>query len=83
MDRIRTETPRPVRAARPDLPHDLELIGLRVLAKNPADRYKSAGELADDLRCFLAGEPISGSSGWEYARTWPRRRPRQAVGLGC
>ena len=81
VDRIRTEAPRPVRAARPDVPRDLELIGLRALAKNPADRYKSAGELADDLRCFLAGEPISGSSWWEHARTWPRRRPRQAVGL--
>jgi hypothetical protein len=81
VDRIRTEAPRPVRAARPDVPRDLELIGLRALAKNPADRYKSAGELADDLRRFLAGEPISGSSWWEHARTWPRRRPRQAVGL--
>ena len=81
VDRIRTEVPRLVRAARPDVPRDLELIGLRALAKNPADRYKRAGDLADDLRCFLAGEPISGSSRWEYARTWPRRRPRQAIGL--
>jgi len=83
VDRIRTEAPRPVRAARPDVPRDLELIGLRSLAKNPADRYASAGALADDLRCFLAGEPIAGSSWWEHARTWPRRRPRRAAGLAA
>ena len=40
------------------VPADLETVVLRLLAKDPADRYPTAGELADDLRRFLADKPI-------------------------
>lgn len=38
---------------------DIETIAAKALDKEPARRYQSAGELGEDLRRFLAGEPIA------------------------
>ena len=40
------------------MPADLETIVLKAMAKEPADRYATAQELADDLRRFLEDRPI-------------------------
>ncbi|MCR9245707.1 MAG: serine/threonine protein kinase [bacterium] len=50
---------RPLRSQRPEIDHDLELIVQKALAKLPAQRYSTAGALADDLARFLADEPIN------------------------
>ena len=42
----------------PDLPLDLETIVLKAGSHDPAHRYQSAAEFADDLRCFLDDRPI-------------------------
>src|SRR6266542_3051114 len=44
----------PPRHLRPDLPHALEAIILRLLAKNPAQRFATAGETCAALRLSLA-----------------------------
>ena len=41
--------PEPPSARRPDVPRDLDLIVMRALAKDPADRYQSAEEMDADL----------------------------------
>jgi len=55
---IREENPPPVRTLVPSIPADLEAIVLRCLAKTPASRMASAGELADELARWRAGEKI-------------------------
>ncbi len=60
---------------------DMELICLKCLAKDPAERYPTAGVLAADLRRFVAGEPVSVRAARvvERAAKWARRKPTLAA----
>ena len=49
LRKIAQDEPRGPRAFRPEIPLDLETIVLKAMAKDPASRYATAGELADDL----------------------------------
>ena len=42
----------------PSLPGELQKICMKALEKEPADRYASAREMADDMERFLSGEPV-------------------------
>lgn len=54
---LRSE-PRSLRALNPEVPIDLETICLKALERDRERRYRSAGELRDDLRRFLDSRPI-------------------------
>jgi WD40 repeat protein/serine/threonine protein kinase len=58
LRQIAFEEPRPPRRLNPTVPGELETIVLKAMAKNPAERYATAQELADDLRRFLEDKPI-------------------------
>ena len=51
-------TPTPPRQVDPAIPQALEAITLKLLAKNPANRYASAEELRADLRRYREGQPV-------------------------
>jgi serine/threonine-protein kinase len=51
--------PEPPSAKRSDIPRDLDLIVLRALAKDPAERYQSAEEMDADLARVQRGAAVS------------------------
>src|SRR5262249_1290921 len=88
LRRVAEEEPeRPGRRAL-GLPRDVELICLKCLAKEPAERYATARALAAGLRQFAAGGPVgraaAGGGGRaaevvERAAKWARRKPTLAA----
>ena len=53
MNSIEMDEPRSLRLLNPSVPKDLETIVLKAMAKDPARRYASSQELAEDLQRFL------------------------------
>jgi len=73
---IHDEPPR-LRELDSELPIDLETICMKLLEKEPARRYASADEVADELQRFRRGEPIHARPvSWvERLARWAKRHP--------
>jgi serine/threonine protein kinase/Flp pilus assembly protein TadD len=75
LRQIAFEEPAPPRRLNQAAPTELETIVLKALEKNPAERYATAQEVADDLRRFLDDRPIQARrpSVVQRARKWGQR----------
>jgi serine/threonine-protein kinase len=84
IEHVRSQEPVPPSRLQPKVPRDLETICLKCLQKEPPKRYADTAALAEDLRRFVAGEPIKGRpiSVGERTVRWCRRNPRVATLLG-
>jgi len=82
LDAIHRNEPPAPRSIEPRVPRDLETIIIKASQKIPACRYQHALDLAEDLRRFLAGEPILArrTGPIERAWVWSKRHPLGAVG---
>jgi len=77
LERVLSYDPPDPRRYRSRVPEDLAVICLAALAKDRRARYAGMGEMAADLRRFLADEPIKARrQGWRtVALKWSRRHP--------
>jgi WD40 repeat protein len=82
--RVASEEPRFSRQLDAAIPLDLRTIVLKAIAKDPADRYQTAGEMAEDLGLFLADRPIRARPPTLGARVvrWARRRWKAVAAAG-
>jgi WD40 repeat protein/serine/threonine protein kinase len=73
---LHDESPQP-RQLQAEIPRDLETIVLKAIAREPAHRYATATDLAEDLKRFLEDRPIHArpASSVERLGRWCRRNP--------
>ncbi len=82
LEQVRSREPVPPSRLKPNVPHDLETICLKCLAKEPVRRYSSALALAQDLERFNSGESILGRREGLAARLGRKlRRNKVTAGL--
>lgn len=55
---LQESRPRPLSARLPSVPRDVEAIVAKAMSRNPADRYPTPADLAEDIERFLAKKPV-------------------------
>jgi WD40 repeat protein len=81
LRQVLEQEPAPPRRLNRAVPRDLETVCLKCLEKEPAKRYATASELAEDLRRYSADEPVRAHPVGTVGRVgkWARRRPGVAA----
>jgi serine/threonine protein kinase/Tfp pilus assembly protein PilF len=75
-----SEKPAPkLRTLIPGLDRDLETICAKCLEREPGARYRSAGDLAEDLERWLEGQPIAARPLSPPAQIWRGRRRNPVI----
>jgi WD40 repeat protein len=70
LERVKTQRPIPPRKLRPEVHPDLETICLKCLRKEPAKRYQTADDLAEDLARWQQGKPVLARPQGRTERAW-------------
>ncbi len=85
LDQVCEADPISPRVLNPEVALELEVICLKCLQKQPADRYASAQELADDLGRWERGEPLRAKPVGTVERMgkWIKRNRVAAAGIGA
>lgn len=75
LRQIAFDEPKKPRQLNSRIPQDLDTIVLKAIEKNPADRFPTAQELANDIQRFLASQPIKARLATRIQRVvkWSRR----------
>lgn len=82
MDRIRKANPIRPRELHHRINDEVETIVLKCLSKEPERRYQSAGNLAQDVQRYLAGEPIEAkrdSLSYVFGKQLRRYKPQATI----
>tara|TARA_R110002049_G_scaffold72490_7_gene187547 strand:- start:124527 stop:127052 length:2526 start_codon:yes stop_codon:yes gene_type:complete len=84
MEAVTRHRVKPLKDVRPDTAIDLQTIVSKAINPDPAHRYHAASELRDDLKRFLADEPILARRITILQRQvrWCRRNPALAGAIG-
>jgi eukaryotic-like serine/threonine-protein kinase len=84
MRQVMDKEPVALRQLNPSVDKDVETICMKCLEKEPAKRYESAAQLADELKRYLEGKPILARpiSRLERCVRWCRRNPLVAAFAG-
>jgi serine/threonine protein kinase len=84
LKQIAFDEPRPPRQINKAIPSELETIVRKAMEKDPAERYDTAQELADDLRRYLEHKPITARPPTlvQRARKWAWRHSGVTVTAG-
>ena len=83
IEQIKTEEPERPRSIDARIPRDLETIVLKAIEKDPKERYRSAEAIGEDLRRFVADEPIRARQVSALERYWRwARRNKVVAALG-
>jgi formylglycine-generating enzyme required for sulfatase activity len=83
FDQICREDPVAPRRLNPAVSEDLEVVILKAMEKDPAQRYASAAAMREDLESLLALRPIKARPPGQLERTrkWARRNPKAAAAV--
>ncbi len=79
VEQVLAANPIKPRHINPAIPRDLETIVLKAITRDPAGRYQSTAEMADDLRRFLDDRSILARRATPAERVWRWCRRNPAV----
>lgn len=85
LTQIALDDPPRLRKVNRFVPRELETIIHKAIAKRPDDRYLTAQDFAEDLKCFLLDKPIKAkpASRFDQARKWARRHREMVAAVAA
>ena len=83
--RVAQDEPRDPRELDGSLPRDLAAVLTKAVSREPARRYTSAADFAEDLRRWLAGEPVTATTPgpWRRCTRWIGKHPIITTTAAC